>query len=34
MVSVEKTLVDRVLGTVRGDDLATVGHGLRAALGL
>ena len=34
MVSVEKTLVNRVLGTVRGDDLATVGHGLRAALGL
>ena len=34
LVSVEKGLIDRVLGTVRGDDLATVAQGLREAFGL
>ena len=34
MVSVEKTLVDRVLGKVGSEDLAAVGRGLREAFAL
>ena len=34
MVSVEKTLVDRVLGRLRSEDLAAVGRGLREAFAL
>ena len=34
LVSVDKDLIDRRLGSVRGEDLATVGRGLREALGL
>lgn len=34
LVSVEKGLIGRVLGTVRGEDLATVDRGLREALDL
>ena len=34
LVSVEKALIDRVLGRVRGEDLAAVGRGLREAFGL
>ena len=34
VVSVEKSLVDRVLGTLRGQDLAAVGRGLSDAFGL
>lgn len=34
LVSVEKGLIDRVLGTVRGGDLTTVAGGLREAFGL
>jgi mRNA interferase MazF len=34
LVAVDKGLIDRVLGSVRGEDLTTVGRGLREALGL
>jgi PemK-like, MazF-like toxin of type II toxin-antitoxin system len=34
LVSIEKSLIDRVLGAVRADDLATVAGGLREAFGL
>jgi mRNA interferase MazF len=34
IVSIEKSLIDRVLGTVRDGDLATVVGGLREAFGL
>jgi mRNA interferase MazF len=34
LVTVDKGLIDRVLGSVRGEDLTTVGRGLREALGL
>jgi mRNA interferase MazF len=34
LVAVDKSLIDRVLGSVRGEDLTTVGRGLREALGL
>jgi hypothetical protein len=34
LVAVDKGLIDRVLGSVRGEDLAAVGRGLREALGL
>jgi hypothetical protein len=34
LVSIEKGLIDRVLGAVRADDLATVAGGLRKAFGL
>ena len=34
VVSVDKSLVDRVLGTLRGEDLAAVHRGLRDAFGL
>lgn len=33
-ISNHKGLIDRVLGSVRGEDLTTVGRGLREALGL
>jgi hypothetical protein len=34
LVSIEKGLIDRVLGAVRADDLASVARGLREAFGL
>jgi mRNA-degrading endonuclease toxin of MazEF toxin-antitoxin module len=34
LLAVEKKLIKRVLGTLHGDDLARVEHGLREAFGL